>query len=228
MRGLHINCSRPVFQVGDCPCEPGSTNRSFLSDPLWRHPLSFRCQNLCRSNSEVGVIHADVDRWLINEARTGHQIPYYRKFLPRLLEQNGRKQNHVVERLNEIADGYSDFKSLDGLDFGDTIEFACGPYTQVRNIMERVNVTLKSIALLDPILDLYKEIKGTTYYNDEFMVNGSKFSVSFYASTIEAWGRNARHERASRNNKDYLTYDTVVFMNAMIYSLDAIQIVRAP
>jgi hypothetical protein len=128
----YINCSKPLMKIGDCPCELDSIhNRSFLLNSRWIHPMGFRCQNLCRSNSEVGVIHADLERWKANEARNGHQVPYYRKFLPKLLEPNGRQNNHVVERLDEISDGFKSFRALEGLNFGDTIEFACGPYTQV-------------------------------------------------------------------------------------------------
>jgi hypothetical protein len=94
----------------------------------------------------------------------------------------------------------------------------------VRNIIERVNVTMKTITLLDPILDLYKEIKGTTYYNGDYVVNQTKYPTTFIQRTIESWGHDMRKERIARRDTSYMTFDTVVFMNAMIYSLEATQL----
>ena len=70
-RGLYINCTVPLMEIGDCPCEPESLDRAFLHDPNWIHPKGFRCQNLCRLNSEVGVIYGDLARWHVDEAENG-------------------------------------------------------------------------------------------------------------------------------------------------------------
>lgn len=223
-RGLHITCTKPILQVADCLCEPNLIDRSFLRDPNWHHPQGFRCQNLCRMNDEVGVIYGDLEKWEQDEAESGIQIQYYKQYLPRLLEPGGRENNHVVLRLDELSGGFEDFKALDGINLGHTIEFGCGPYTQVRNIMERVNVTLESLVLSDPIIDLYKKIEGTTYQNGSFTVNGKAYPVSFNNLTTEEWGKQVRRERSMRQDHNYSTFDTVVFMNALIYSQDAVQL----
>ena len=75
---------------------------------------------------------------------------------------------------------------------------------QVRNILERVNATLDSVYLSDPLLEAYKKIPGTTYRDGSYEVNGRKYPVQFNNQTAEEWGRMARHARASVGDKTHL------------------------
>ena len=113
------------------------------------------------------------------------------------------------------------------MNLGRVLEFACGPYTQTRNILERANVTLESITLSDPIIDLYKKIPGATYHEGKFEANGRSYPVVFNNETVEEWGHKARRARFLAGDKTVMTYDTVVFMNAMLYSKNAIHVVSS-
>jgi hypothetical protein len=42
---------------------------------------------------------------------------------------------------------------------GKVIELGCGGYTQLKNIMDRVNVTVEEVTLTDPLIFHYKVYK---------------------------------------------------------------------
>jgi hypothetical protein len=84
---------------------------------------------------------------------------------------------------------------------------------------------VESVYLSDPILDFYKKIPGATYHPGDYEVNGQKYSVIFDNSTVEAWGHRARHARSAAGDMAVQTFDTVVFMNALLYSQNAIHVV---
>lgn len=60
----------------------------------------------------------------------------------------------------------------------------------MRNIMERVNVKVRSITLLDPKLDEYRTIRGCTYESGVFSFGDvSVPSTTLSNLTVEEWGK---------------------------------------
>jgi SAM-dependent methyltransferase len=229
LKSLHTHkrpkCTKPLLEIGDCVCERDKPNdRSFLKDPNWMHPEGVRCQSLCHI-CELGVITSNITQWADLESDTGAQIPYFREWLPPLLKpQNRNDENHIYKRLGETSAGFEGFKALEGRNFGSAIEFACGPYTQTRHIMERVNITLDSIHLSDPIQDQYVTIEGCTYFQkNAFEVNKRKYPTVLHNLATEDWGKWARQERIEKNDPAHLTFDTVIFVNSLPYHKDAVE-----
>ena len=50
-----INCVLPILKHDNCVCEPFDLKRSFLTNYSWHHSEGYRCEALCRYNSQVGV-----------------------------------------------------------------------------------------------------------------------------------------------------------------------------
>lgn len=123
-----LNCSVPLLQVGNCECEPNDVERKFLKDLSWQHPLGYRCQALCRWNSQLGMPRSLPTEWYDNQK--WKQLPFYQKDLPKT------RPSHMKERLKEFSDAFSSWGYLNGTNLGRVIEFGAGGYTQTRNILE--------------------------------------------------------------------------------------------
>lgn len=106
-----------------------------------------------------------------------------------------------------------------GKDLGDVIEFGAGGYTQLRNIMENVRVTLKSVVLVDPLVNDYKLIKACSYESGRFTVNGTSFPTELSTSPVESFDLNLGRPRRQ--------FDTVICMNVLVYAQNAYKFLTA-
>mmetsp|Transcript_37748 Transcript_37748/g.65240 ORF Transcript_37748/g.65240 Transcript_37748/m.65240 type:complete len:346 (-) Transcript_37748:82-1119(-) len=204
-----LDCSVPNLVVGNCECEPNDLSRSFLKNLSWAHPLGYRCQALCRWNSQVGVPRSLPTEWYDNQK--WKQLPFYTKDLPRA------RHTHLKERLKEFAVAFDHWDYLNNTDLGHVIEFGAGGYTQTRNILEHTNVSISSVTLIDPQVYDYIKIAGCTYKSGVFEVNNKKYTTYLNNSTVEKFGV------AQRAQGLINPYDTVIMMNVLVYSLDAFQ-----
>ena len=123
-----LDCSIPLYKVGDCECEPNDISRSFLKNISWQHPEGYRCQALCRWNSQLGVPRSLPVEWHDNQK--WKQLPFYQKDLPKT------RNSHLKTRLQEFSDAFEKWHYLNGTHLGKVIEFGAGGYTQTRNILE--------------------------------------------------------------------------------------------
>jgi hypothetical protein len=233
-------CGKPLLKNGDCDCESDNlTDRDkILLNPKWIHNKGYRCTALCRYNSEVGVITSIKQEW--NENQKWRQLSFYKKELTQTSKERN-KRTHMRIRLDEFGSGFHEFQSLNNINLGNVIEFGCGGYTQIRNILERTNIntTMDTITLVDPQIDDYKKIDASSYYSGNLKIpaippvtndsSGSR-SGSGYGSvegipqrtyptklsnlTVEEYGK--------INKNEYNKYDTVIMMNVLVYAQNAI------
>eukprot|EP01031_Cornospumella_fuschlensis_P028119 gene28119-33953_t len=200
-----LSCSTPILKNGDCECEPNDVSRSFLKNHSWHHPTGYRCESLCRWNSQVGVPRSLPSEWSDNQ--DWKQLPFYMKDLPR------KRHTHMRGRLDEFGTAFNQFAAINHTDLGRVLELGCGGFTQLRNIMERVYINITDVTLVDPKVMNYKTITGCTYYGSNYVVNGRAVKSLLVNSTVEEFG------------KHFVEYggpfDTVIIMNVLEYSLDA-------
>lgn len=123
-----LDCSVPLLKVGNCDCEPNDLERTFLKNISWQHPLGYRCQALCRWNSQLGMPRSLPTEWYDNQK--WKQLPFYQKDLPKT------RPSHMRERLKEFSDAFGSWAYLNNTNLGRVIEYGAGGYTQTRNILE--------------------------------------------------------------------------------------------
>lgn len=200
-----IHCSEPILKIDDCICK--ADDRSFIFNysisalQFRKEGDNYRCESLCRSNSEVGVPFSSPLEWRDNQ--NWLQLGFYTKELPQ-----GTHNNHLHGRLHELAEGFSNFHFLEGFDMGNVIEFGSGGYTQTRNIIERVNVSLSHITLVDPLIYSYQKLRRCPYSTGNLIVNNTIYSTTLRDSTVELF------------DTDQL-FDTVIVMNVILYAQNA-------
>ncbi len=116
-------------------------------------------------------------------------------------------------RLDEFAVAFSQWAALNHSSFGSVLELGCGGYTQLRNIMERVEINVSQATLVDPQIHNYKKIVGCTYFESNLVINGLQIKVRLVNNTVEEFGKAITAYGGP--------YDTVIMMNVLVYSLDA-------
>jgi hypothetical protein len=177
-----LDCTVPILRNGYCECEPNDLQRKFLLNTSWFYlTRDYRCQALCRWNSQVGVPRAVPAEWKDNQF--WRQLPFYKKELPQ------KRHNHLRGRLDEFADAFNGWVYLNNTRFGKTLELGCGGYTQLRNIMERVNVQVEHMTLLDPLMDYYLKLGGCPYSSGQLIVNGQQIPTRLLNTTVEKYGK---------------------------------------
>ena len=220
-------CSVPVLSIGGCKCPE---DRSFLGNASWyinngdMSEEGIRCTNLCRSNNQIGAPYSLPLEWRDNN--NWKQIGFYRKELQIASER--RRHNHLIERLDEFAEGFANFGFLNDTNLGRVIEFGAGGYTQLRNLLERTrNVSLSSVTLLDPQIHQYRKISACSFQSGNLTVRPLRrttivaeaaWPTRLVDSTVEAFGR------APGEAKEQ--YDTVICMNVLVYAQSAIEFLQ--
>lgn len=207
-----LDCTLPILENGGCDCEPLDLERNFLKNESWfHHSMDYRCNGLCKWNSQVGTARSHVGEWKDNQV--WRQLGFYRRDLP----VSVNRANHLTFRLLEFANAYSNFYYLNHTDLGSVIEFGAGGYTQLRNIMERVEVTISDVTLVDTQIYDYKVIQGCTYYSGQFVANGRSYPTILSNLSVEQFSRQPVRMKQ---------YDTVICMNVLVYALDAFQFLQ--
>lgn len=125
------------------------------------------------------------------------------------------RHNHLRGRLDEFAEGYESWRYLEDTNLGDVIEFGAGGYTQLRNIMERVNVHVNRVVLVDPLTPHYMEVARCPYASGKLIVNGTAYETIISNSTVE--GLDLSSVRSDPNQ----LFDTLIVMNVLVYAFDA-------
>jgi len=120
-----------------------------------------------------------------------------------------KKKNPLIERVEEVAEAFGHFRSIKDFSLGRVVEFGCGPFTQLRNIMMNQNVTISSVVLVDPLIYDYKKIPGCTYEKGSFL----GYRAELVSSGIECF-RSLSEEK----------FDTVIMINVLEYGVDALKI----
>lgn len=76
---------------------------------------------------------------------------------------------------------------------------------------------MDEVTLVDPQIDDYITIRGCTYHSGVFQVQNKRYPTILNNTTVEKFG-------ASQKQQGLLNqYDTVIMMNVLVYSLDAIE-----
>lgn len=212
-------CNVTVIKIGPCICEPDKPNdRSFLTNESWYYEgdkgeSGIRCTNLCKSNNQIGVPYSIPDEWRDNNH--WKQIGFYKKELTIASER--RRHNHLIERLDEFGQGYSQWQFLNNANLGSVIEFGAGGYTQTRNIMERTHgIHIENVTLVDPMIFQYKKIKSCSYETGSLRINGTMYKTELSDLVVEEWGR---HNSGAQ-------FDTAVSMNVLVYAQDAFKFLQ--
>lgn len=104
-------------------------------------------------DDENGIITVDHDRW--KKAQQFESTGWLTQW---------RDANS--DRNDEHKRGFNNYDSVPK-DLGDVIEIGCGPFTQLKTIQQ--NRTIKSVTLLDPLLDKYCQLPNCTYKDNHFM-----------------------------------------------------------
>ena len=139
--------------------------------------------------TEDGVTTVSLERW--------HKAQEYERAT--WIDQN---QGSIDDRSNDHRIGFSDYAALPK-HLGNVIEFGCGAFTQVRNILK--DHTADSIVLVDPLAKVYQEKhQHCSYKND--MLDGKPVTV--HAVAVEDFDGN-------------FSYDTVIFINVLSHCYDA-------
>jgi hypothetical protein len=217
-------CDEPLRQHGHCECKPDDymAFRNFSKELT--HPKGYICEALCHWNAEVGCPRTIAGEWKWNQL--GKQLHFYQDRLPRK-----RKNTDLVGRLIEFAEGYEGFRGLNHTHLGHVIEFGCGGYTQLRNIMEHVDVRVDSATLVDPQIKDYQKIARCSFGNGTLL---GIMNTTLIASTVEAYGARFGTTSSSASSASSATavtgggvvrawpqYDTVIDMNVLVYAQDA-------
>ena len=197
-------CSLPLLKNGDCDCPPDvrDRNEKYLRNTSWVHQLGYRCSSLCRWNSELGTIRSDPHTWEFNQKAT--QLRFYRGDLPKA---SMNTYNHLRKRLDEFGESFDQFRSINGSNLGNVCEFGAGPWTQMRSIMSRVNVTVNSITLVEPQIHDYRKIQGCSYQHGHLL----GLPTTLVAKPVEDFGK-----------ENTIQFDTIIDMNVLVYVQDAL------
>lgn len=203
-----LDCSVPKLRVDRCDCDSGDESRLFLKNDSWFHPSNdYRCTALCKGNSQIGVPAAIHSEWMDNQL--WRQKPFYVKELPKARDA----RTLLNMRLVEFSHAFDRWRYLNRSAFGDVIEFGCGGYTQLRNIMEHVDVSVSSVTLVDPLLKSYQATKGCAYASGQFTVGDKTYKTRLLDKPVEVLSRSG----------DLGMYDTVVVMNVIEYSRNGLK-----
>ena len=139
--------------------------------------------------TEDGVTSVSLERW--------HKAQEYERAT--WIDQN---QGSIDDRSNDHRIGFADYAALPK-HLGNVIEFGCGAFTQVRNIL--TDHTADSIVLVDPLARVYQEKHQHCSYKNN-VLDGK--SVTVVATSVETF------------ETDY-PFDTVIFINVLSHCYDA-------
>jgi len=198
------DCSVPLLKNGDCDCPPNVPDRTskYLKNISWAHPKGYVCTSLCRWNSQLGTIRSDPHTWQFNQKAT--QLRFYNGDLPKA---SMNAYNHLRKRLDEFGESFNQFRSINGSHLGAVCELGAGPWTQMRSIFSRVNVTVDSITLVEPQIHEYRKIQGCSYQHGHLLGLPTKL----VAKTVEDFGK-----------ENTIQFDTIIDMNVLVYVQDAL------
>lgn len=181
-------CKIPVLNVtvvvnnvtDECECH----RREFylLRNESLFHWRGYRCTSLCWWNTDVGTPISHYEQWKSNQQ--DKQLKFYNTDL----QVNQFRHTHMKQRLDEFGTAFDQWKVLNGTDLGDVVEFGAGGYTQLRNIMERIDVSVKHATLVDPLIYKYQSIPGCSYYSGRLRVKGSYYNITLSNLTVENFG----------------------------------------
>lgn len=139
-------------------------------------------------NHDLGVIKVPLDRW---RKAQGYEA---RGWLHCWTDQNDdRSDEHA-----KIFNNYIDLKQ----DLGHVCEVGCGPFTQLRRIIQGRTAT--KITLLDPLLNSYRKLANCSYKKGGF--NG-----------LPTMLKNAMAETLT----DFAVFDTIICINVLEHVMDA-------
>lgn len=148
-----------------------------------------RVNNDSRFQNEDGSItRVDVNRW---EAAQQYERDTWMTHNPDASDD--RNMTH--------SDAFDGYKALPA-DRGNIVELGCGPFTNMRFIMEGHQA--KSLTLVDPLIEVYKEHPHCAYRDGVFLGH----EVTLINSAIEDWQTDE-------------TFDVVVMINVLHHCLDA-------
>jgi len=171
-----LRCDKPLHEIGRCQCGVWNDKKTEIyqsNDPKEHNKYvdtieqfdggdatnHLRCYNLCRSIPEVGVPISHPGEWKDN--LYWKQIGFYTKEL-RICSLNLR-HTHMRQRLDEFTISYSHFAFLNQFQsLGSVIEYGAGGYTQTRNLLERHDIKVDNVTLVDPLLYPYGKLEGAS------------------------------------------------------------------
>ena len=242
-----LKCDKPVENHGDCHCGPKDRHTGevspFKDSMTWNRYLDdknlgggnyndVRCYNLCRYNSEAGVPIAHPLEWKDN--LYWKQIGFYTKEL-RICSFNLR-HTHMRQRLDEFYESYDNFtfmynykSATGGKGLGRVVEFGAGGYTQTRNLLEHVNITVEHVTLVDPLIWPYGKLEGCSYRGGTLKVNNSAYPTTLANVSTETFGKRYLGENIlNQTPLDFVVpnatlFDTVIVMNVLVYSANAFE-----
>lgn len=123
----------------------------------------------------------------------------------------------MPERNKQQIIAFDYFRALPN-DLGDVLELGSGPYTKTRLILEQdePKQTVKSVTLVDPLLDEYLSNPNitTSFDRKELCVKNSCIPVTLLSSTAEALDPNQRQ------------YDTIILVNTLEHTENAVTILH--
>jgi len=144
-------------------------------------------------NDKEGIVKVDYDRWLQAQ-----------KF-----EKDGWTEYWYNCRDDRPMEHYNLFNSYSDVphDIGAIVEFGCGPFTQLKHIIEFGNRQFSSITLVDPLINDYLNMDNCTYKDNSLL----GCPVEFF---------NCQAEKFTRSNY----YDTAICINVLEHVQDVLAV----
>lgn len=145
--------------------------------------------NDVKYDSDRGVVSVDYDRWVIAQ---GYEKKTWMQ-----------QQIHAHDDHNDLnAQWFDRYSVLRGMTFNNAIEIGCGPFTNMRYILQ--NVTCDSVTLLDPLINEYVNHPNCSYKNGKIGL----VDVKCIHSSMEAYKTDTK-------------YDLVVMINVLEHCMNA-------
>jgi 2-polyprenyl-3-methyl-5-hydroxy-6-metoxy-1,4-benzoquinol methylase len=205
------SCSELIKSNDDCNCHTLD-----IDNPAWRHPHGYRCEMLCRSNPQVGVPKAIKSEWVYNQ--NVKQLHASKNDMKSLFTENF-KQTRLHEHIEDMREGFQNFKYLENQQLGNVLEVGSGAYPQIYHMMNLTNVSATKITLLDPLAKEYvrmvpnclytmNKLKATKYQGEQ--------PVKIIDETLEEFSNYNSVTSPSQ------MYDTIISVDVLPYAQDGL------
>lgn len=151
-----------------------------------------KCNDKKYWDEKFGIIKVDNERW---EESQKFEIEGWSRHW----------SDHVDDRSMEHDNIFDEYRCLDK-NLGDVVELGCGPFTQIRHLINDRGFNINRLTLVDPLISSYAKLSNCSYKNGRLC----EINVELVNSKAEDFLTFTRLE----------SYDTVVCINVLEHVQD--------